>query len=214
MATWQAPPPSGREGSEKNGPPLQEHNPQKQGHQGAGFGHRLLSGMVCPAQQKARRGRRPARARLPTSERLLAPTLELGRERTSKQVPKRGARARASAARCCGVWCPPRSSRHGKGAGVRAPRRLPLRVCLPASEIWRTEDKADRLKQGACARALLPHASVGNGTHRTAAGASLRSACARPALALSPLSAVRCGIFLVLRAPLSHSPLHESHDKK
>ena len=121
------------EGSEKNGPPLQEHNPQKQGHQGAGFGHRLLSGMVCPAQQKARRGRRPARARLPTSERLLAPTLELGRERgQGKQVPKRGARARASAARCCGVWCPLRSSRRSKGAGVRAPRRLPLRVCLPA----------------------------------------------------------------------------------
>jgi hypothetical protein len=102
------------------------------------------------------------------------------------EVPKRGARARASAVRCCGVWCTPRS-RRGKGAGVRAPRRLPLRVCLPASEIWRTEDKADRLKQGACARALLSYASVGNGTHRTAGGASLGSACARPALVLAPL---------------------------
>ena len=116
--------------------------------------------------------------------------------------PLENARRPTSATRqlLCGAYHSPpmrvaeghalRSSRRSKGAGVRAPRRLPLRVCLPASEIWRTEDKADRLKQGARARALLPHASVGNGTHRAAAGASLGSACASPALALTPLSAV------------------------
>ena len=202
----QAPPPSGREGSEKNGPPLQEHNPQKQGHQGAGFGHRLLSGMVCPAQQKARRGRRPARARLPTSERLLAPTLELGRERTRQTGSKTG---RAGTGFCGTLLrgmvstAQQPAKQRGRRPRAKAPPSASLLACL--SEIWRTEDKADRLKQGACARALLPHASVGNGTHRTAAGASLRSACARPALALSPLSAVGCGIFLVLKGPLSSS---------
>jgi hypothetical protein len=90
----------------------------------------------------------------------------------------------------------PTAQQPAKQRGQRPRAKAPPSACLLAclSEIWRTEDKADRLKQGACARALLPHSSVGNVTHRTAAGASLRSACARPALALSPFSAIGCGI--------------------
>jgi hypothetical protein len=45
---------------------------------------------VCPAQQQARRGRRPARARLTTSERLLEPPLEIGRGRTRQTGSKTG----------------------------------------------------------------------------------------------------------------------------